>query len=452
MRRPIPAAALLALACPAAGFAGDPPGYYDTVDATNPAALRLTLHVVIDDHQRFPYTSGSSDTWDILELAQEDPADPGRIVDVYRNASLAKVGGGNPDYNREHTWPNSYGFPDDGPGNYPYTDCHQLHLCDVGYNSARENKPFGGCSASCAEYPTLATGGQGGGSGTYPGNSNWTSGTSTSGRWETWIGRRGDVARALFYLDVRYEGGTHGVTGHWEPDLVLTDDLALIAASATGQNETLAYMGLRSTLLQWHVEDPVDELERRRNDAVYSFQGNRNPFVDHPEWVACLFEGACGGPGAIELYCFGTGCPCGNDDPGAGCRNSTGTGALLAQSSGGTSAGLDDLVITASGVPASQFGLLFMGKGRLALPFGDGLLCVGAGGVGLFRFPVQGSGPAGRLEEGPGIVALSQARFPAAGGIDPGDTWHFQAWFRDPPGPCGSAFNLSNGLSVTFAP
>jgi hypothetical protein len=94
-----------------------------------------------------------------------------------------------------------------------------------------------------------------------------------------------------------------------------------------------------------------------------------------------------------------------------------------------------------------------MGAGQLALAFGDGLRCVGAGGAGIFRyFPVQSSGPIGVLALGPGIVAHSQARFPAAGRIDPGDTWNFQTWFRDPTGPCGFAFNLSNAVAVTFSP
>ena len=156
--------------------------------------------------------------------------------------------------------------------------------------------------------------------------------------------------------------------------------------------------------------------------------------------------------GVASAYCFGTGCPCRNDDPVAGCANSRGSGGRLT-ACGTASTAADDLVLHTSGLPPDQFALFYMGAGPLALAFGDGLRCVGAGGAGIFRyFPVQSSGPIGVLALGPGIVAHSQARFPAAGRIDPGDTWNFQTWFRDPEGPCGFAFNLSNALAVTFSP
>ena len=52
-------------------------------------------------------------------------------------------------------------------------------------------------------------------------------------------------------------------------------------------------MGLLSVLLSWHAQDPVDDKEISRNENIFTYQGDRNPFVDHPEWVNCLFESEC---------------------------------------------------------------------------------------------------------------------------------------------------------------
>ena len=262
-------------------------GYYASVNTTSPSALRSSLHAVIDDHTRIPYTASTTDSWDVLEFADEDPTNASRILDIYKNASYAKAGGGNTYYNREHTWPNSLGFPNDGPSNYPYTDLHMLMLADITYNGARGNLPYGSCSASCTEYPTVAYAGRGGGSGTFPGNSNWSDGSV----WQTWSKLKGNVARAILYMDVRYEGGTNGSSGAAEPDLRLTDDRSLI--TGTGSNASIAYMGLLAVLLQWDQQDPMDEAEQLRNDAIQLYQGNRNPFVDHPEWVACIYQNVC---------------------------------------------------------------------------------------------------------------------------------------------------------------
>ena len=285
---------LAAAALAAAAAAQAPPTYYASVVGTSAAQLRATLHAVIDDHTRIPYTASSTDTWDVLELADQAPGSTTQILDLYKNVLYLKQGGGNTLYNREHSWPNSYGFPVDGTTNYPYTDCHHLFLCDIAYNSARDNSPYLIASSTWTEFATTATGGQGGGTGAFPGNSNWSNiNLSPIGGWQTWNGRKGDVARAMFYMDLRYEGGTHGVTGANEPDLRLTDDLTLVQNSATGNNVSVAYMGKLSVLLQWHQEDPVDAKEIQRNNAIFQAQGNRNPFIDNPDWALCLYLNQC---------------------------------------------------------------------------------------------------------------------------------------------------------------
>ena len=154
--------------------------------------------------------------------------------------------------------------------------------------------------------------------------------------------------------------------------------------------------------------------------------------------------------GAVPFCLCGSGGKCGNHDPAAGCANSTGSGALLA-TCGSSSVVADDLVLVCTQLPADQFGLFFMGAGTTAVPLGDGQRCVAAGAGGLFRFPVLFSGPTGSFEQGPGIVAFSHASFPGAGHIAAGQTWNFQAWYRD-GGGCGSGVNLSNALALTFTP
>jgi len=276
--------------------------YYASVDPSTPTTLRNTLHDAIKDHIRHEYTSSATDVWDILYEADEDPSNSNNVVTVYKNSSVSK---GDGSLNREHTWPKSFGFPDDSTANYPYTDCHHLMIADASYNSSRSNRAYGDCDASCDEYPTDITNGTGGGSGTYPGNSDWGTGTGAAGIWQTWVVKKGNTARAQLYMDVRYEGETHGYTNVREPDLILTDDTDLIDSSLTGDNESTAYMGRLSVLLQWAAADQPDADELARNEAVYKHQGNRNPFIDHPEWVSCIFQGTgCGGGDTVFVDDF----------------------------------------------------------------------------------------------------------------------------------------------------
>ena len=186
-----------------------PSGYYASADTSSSAALRASLHNIIKDHVKFSYSTA----WTVLEDADEDPGNSSNIIDVYKNASYLKSVH-DPNWNREHSWPNSYGFPNEG--DIPYTDCHHLRACDVGYNGDRGNKPFDDTGSGATELETDVNNGYGGGSGTYPGHSNWY----TSDEFQVWDHMKGDVARSLLYLDVRYEGGIHTPTGNQEPDLI----------------------------------------------------------------------------------------------------------------------------------------------------------------------------------------------------------------------------------------
>lgn len=152
----------------------------------------------------------------------------------------------------------------------------------------------------------------------------------------------------------------------------------------------------------------------------------------------------------IASYCFcASGAPCGNTSATSGCINGSGQGALLS-ASGTASVALDDLALTASQMPPNVFGIVFMGPNAAQMPFGNGLLCIGASG--LKRFPVHSSGATGSFSQGPGLAAFTHAHFGFASWISAGQTWRFQAWFRDSQGPCGASSNFSNGISVTYLP
>jgi len=284
----------------ASGTGGGGSGYYARVNTSSPSQLRCSLHETIKGHTVYPYSSSSgTNTWTILEIADEDPSNSGRILDAYRNRSYAKVtdragSGSGLKYNREHSWPNSLGFGsatgDKGLPYAPYTDTHMLYLTDSAWNADRGNKPYANCDSNCGERATEANAGFGGGSGAYPGNSNWVrTPDGNGGSFEVWNHRKGDMARAVMYMAIRYEGGTDAATGQSEPDLELTDDRSKIVKTSSSP----AYMGLLSTLIAWSQQDPPDDAERARNEVVFSFQGNRNPFIDHPEWATpSLFTSA----------------------------------------------------------------------------------------------------------------------------------------------------------------
>ena len=160
-----------------------------------------------------------------------------------------------------------------------------------------------------------------------------------------------------------------------------------------------------------------------------------------------FISGAAVPSSPFTLYCMGDGtaedCPCGNlSDPGQGCANSTGVGAVLIPG-GSASVTSGDLTFTISNMVPGQATLLFVGDSPANLgmgqTLGDGLLCVGSG---FDRLEVQVASFGGAATFGPGLQPM----------VDflPGETRYFQAWYRDPGGPCATGSNLSGAVQVTF--
>ena len=148
-------------------------------------------------------------------------------------------------------------------------------------------------------------------------------------------------------------------------------------------------------------------------------------------------------------FCFGDGtgtnCPCANNGgAGEGCANGGGAGATLL-STGSASVSIADFGLSASNLIGGQPGLYFQGNNAintgLGILFGDGLRCAGGG---VIRLQVRFSDANGSSSTTADLVT--------AGGVVPGDTKRYQIWYRDPlASPCGTLFNLSNGVELTFS-
>jgi endonuclease I len=273
MRRSGVAASAAGLALIAgAAWAGpfDPPaGYYDAATGTG-AALKSQLHQIISvdwhdpgssTHNIQPYENAPKALAILHRLAAEDIDSEVQLL-LYNAEVDTQVWSNGAGWNREHTWPRSRGISTTGADN---SDLHMLRPCDSGVNGSRSNLPFG---TGSGEWDPNALGGQ----------------------------DRGEIARCMFYADVRYDGA--------DPE---TTDLSLVVGSPSGSQ-----MGDLGELLRWHYDEPVDDRERFRNQLLWSndgwdwedtllnkpitipgferppisfFQGNRNPFIDRPEFV-----------------------------------------------------------------------------------------------------------------------------------------------------------------------
>lgn len=130
--------------------------------------------------------------------------------------------------------------------------------------------------------------------------------------------------------------------------------------------------------------------------------------------------------------------------------NSVGPGARIGWS-GSQSLAAGDLTLLVDGAPPNEIAFFLYGPGADEAHFGDGFRCVAANGVGIFRLlPVGATDGVGRFARRIGSDLVPST--PRPGTIEAGSTWHFQLWYRDPAGPLGNGFNLSDALAVGFVP
>uniref|UniRef100_A0A0G4HW20 Uncharacterized protein n=1 Tax=Chromera velia CCMP2878 TaxID=1169474 RepID=A0A0G4HW20_9ALVE len=248
----------------------DADAYWSTVTAEVGKELADQLHNLVDGHTVIPYTSKRTDVWDALDVLDEDPLNTDNVKLIYAQRSEAKVNKGVGGWNREHVWPKSRGVGYKGPDT---SDLFALRAADWNVNAVRNNRYYDNCGVGrlvCEmpahpEAPSDSGVGQGSGRGFF----------------QPPMSVRGDLARSLFYMAVRYNGAEKKTT-----TLRLTDDEELLGSDKPAESGGIGYMGKLSVLLEWHKADPVTEAERERNSKLCNqFQKNRNPFIDHPEWV-----------------------------------------------------------------------------------------------------------------------------------------------------------------------
>lgn len=261
-------------------FAAPPPGYYASAEGKSGNALRTTLHTIIRNHYVIPYSSTSFDTSDALKVLDQNPTNASYVTLIYNGSNmLASAFATGTGWNREHMWPQSYGLDGVEPS---YSDLFNLRACDENVNSSRGNKYFDTTTTNGTGYA-------------FPAHIEAPLCSTDSDSWEPPLVDRGNIARAMFYMVIRYNGDVAN-----EPALTLTDATATITTAN-------ANMGKLSTLLQWHTSDPVDAAEMLRNDRIYSlYQTNRNPFVDHPEWVNLTFAPAYTNRPTLNIIRTGT--------------------------------------------------------------------------------------------------------------------------------------------------
>jgi hypothetical protein len=235
-----------------------PAGYYASLEGKTGEVLKQAIQDIIADPATVHgHTYG--DVTIILKEADQNPANNNEVWLMYVEQGRAKykfqtVSSSTGLWNREHIFPQSRGGFANGTADTPdginvwfsvsadditagHGDAHHIRAEDGPENSSRNNRDYGTDQSQ--------------------GNNAYNGPANTQGSW------RGDVARALFYMATRYN--------------------ALSLVNGNPPDSTPFQIGDLATLLVWNNTDPADDFEMNRNNVIYTWQQNRNPFIDHPE-------------------------------------------------------------------------------------------------------------------------------------------------------------------------
>lgn len=164
------------------------------------------------------------------------------------------------EWNREHIWSKSRGDFSDPADLGAHTDAHHLVAAERVMNSIKNNRFFEACNDG--DDSNIVERG-------------YDNYTCNIWEFEPRDEVKGDVARMIFYMAVRYE----------DEEL----DLEVVNDPVEDNDLKLPVYGDIDDLLKWHIEDPVSEKEILRNEVIYSYQGNRNPFIDLPDLVELIW-------------------------------------------------------------------------------------------------------------------------------------------------------------------
>ncbi len=245
-----------------------PPGYYTPAGGLYGAPLKTALYNIIKNHTVISYDG----LWTAFQTTDDKPT--GKVWDMYSNCTFTfgsdQCGNYSVEcdcYNREHSWPKSW-FNDAPPMN---SDMFHLVPTDGKVNGERSNYPYGTVAS-----PTYTSG-----NGCKVGPCSFTGFSGTV--FEPIDEYKGDFARNYFYMATRYEN----VISAWhafDPNAE-----AVLQANTFPVFETW-FINL---LIAWHNADPVSQKEIDRNNDIYTlYQHNRNPYIDHPEYVSYVWVGA----------------------------------------------------------------------------------------------------------------------------------------------------------------